>query len=134
MKGFMLCVPFLSLLCLLTGCIGPSDVTAPNGYSIECDKQRDCVVLDGPHSVIVSPEVDRYAVSGQLLLGHSIKPADDKFDVTWPPNGSKGGYFLIDTSANSYYLGLDEQSWKQLLRRNGLSNIVLQPTSYKPRD
>ncbi len=116
-----------------SGCSYRGDVQAPNGYSIECDKGRNCIVAsNGPTSVIIEPEVDQGAVVNQHLIGHVTKqlPFPGQTAPDFPTNNP--GFFIIDTQSGLWVGGLTEADWKRELAQKGIANSTLEPTAYSP--
>ena len=129
---------YKSLFILATccsGCYHAGDVQAPNGYSAQCDKERDCIVaVEGRKdiTVVAGPEVDSYSIANQYLIGHTTQQVQHL-----PKNVPKVpqepvGYFIIDTSKDKWDLGMSKQKWLEQLKRMGINNISLQPTAFNP--
>lgn len=120
----------------LTGCIyPPSDFSGPNGYGIACDKSRDCLVLkgewDGSGDTIIEPEVDRFAMVNQFIIGH-VERQTDRFTPSPPPPElpQQPGYFIVDTKTGNQTTGLGKADWNNQLALLGITKPLLQDTSY----
>ena len=118
-----------------SGCIYGGDVQAPNGYSIQCDKGRNCIVAsdNGNYSelILAGPEVDRGAVVNQFLIGHVTNQRPSFGGTTTDIPTEKTGFFILDTNSGSFVYGLDETQWKQELVKRGILDSTLYPTDYK---
>lgn len=122
------------LVLVLTGCIRQSDVTAPNGYSISCDKGKDCSLgKDGSSApLVVGPDVDSYHIEDQYVIGHvtqnTIIPPPG---IPAPATRQKAGYFIVDTKNDSLETGLSRDEWSRHLLRLGIQDTQLSKTGYE---
>lgn len=112
---------------LLAGCSFHGDIEGPNSYSIQCDKGRDCIVLDeANHVVVIEPEVDKYAISDEYLIGHTLHPKSNPIaGVPEPFHSQKPGYFIVNTKNGNSQVGLSEKSWRQRLLKLGIKDLQL---------
>jgi len=110
----------------VSGCGYQSDVIELNGYSIVCDKSRDCIVASskGDTSVIIEPEVDKYFIVDGYIIGHSILPPNSDTLHHFSSNiaiNQKPGYFVINTRNGQFFSGLDESGWHLKLKEMNIS-------------
>lgn len=122
----------------LVGCV-QSDVVGPNGYSMECDKSRECAVfmtdrVTGHQSCVVLPEVAQIGIQGHFIMGLVVQTTDGPVPPI-PPGGKaqEPGYFILDTENGALQTGLSEAAWKGEVQRLGFADIKLQNTPYSPR-
>ena len=121
-----------SLTCcsvLPSSCVSHGDISAPNSYSIECDKSRDCIVFDVANNIfVVEPEVDTYEFVGEYLIGHTLSPSATPPGIPAPANSQKAGYFIVNTRNGNRSVGLSEESWRKKLLKLGVKAPNLSDT------
>ena len=74
------------------------------------------------YDVIVFGNVDRYAISGDLVIGAVTKPKPPAEEPDYYDD-VRVGFFLLDTKTGMLASGLDESSWHQLLQKLGVRQI-----------
>lgn len=77
----------------------------------------------------IGPSVERYRVFDNIITGYASEP---RWPGTYTP-GSWGdevpGYFVIDTQAHVFYVGLSKQEWMDKLSEFGVTD---EPRMYRP--
>jgi len=126
----------VSSFLLAAGCIYQGDIIASNGYSIECDKGRNCIVASQGHiSVVIEPEVDKYAVVNQYLIGHTVIQNNSlPPGIPAPIINQQPGYFIVNTQSGFVESGLNEALWRTKLSGLNIENPQLQNTGYDAKN
>jgi len=109
----------IALLLVLCGCdTGTSKL--PHGYSyVQIDGVNGMIVADATHEVAVEPNVKRYALVGDFVVG-------ERDDAELGLKLSKRfGYFIFDTRDGKYVEGLNEQQFEKELGARGLPSHLL---------
>ncbi len=82
------------------------------------------VIIDGGVGVIVGPDVERYAVHGNYVVGFvgTVPPFSEGHE-----NNERGalGYFVLDTDSGDLVLnGFSVDAWEATLREKGVAGFV----------
>lgn len=120
-----------------SGCV-QSDVAGPNGYSISCDKGRECAVIQyrpddiSVGTVVIQAEVDEYGIVGQYIIGHVVQQNFGPPPPPPPPPEQRQtpGFFIFDTLSGNKRTGLDKEAWIRELDRLRISERELKKTAY----
>ena len=102
-------------LCCLHGCFPTSDyfLRLGNGYSLARTQNRNVGLCNAHGEQVVGPQIDKYQVYPQAIVGHVLKYPDPYFQ-------SIPGYFVVDVKTGKVYQGLSYQEWLKRLRRYGI--------------
>lgn len=108
---------------LLTYVIGfDYTIPLPGNYELVRVYAGTVVLCDPENHVILDPNVDGYAICGDLILGHVSKhPA--------PEYRSLVGYFVVNTKSGEKATGLSKSDYLAELRRHGIRGA---PALHRP--
>ena len=98
-----------------------AELKLPGGYALVETQPNEQVITRGA-DVIVFGNVDRYAISGDLVIGAVTKPKPPAEEPDYYDD-VRVGFFLLDTKTGMLASGLDESSWHQLLQKLGVRQI-----------
>jgi hypothetical protein len=109
----------IALLLVLCGC-DTGIAKLPHGYSyVQIDGVNGMIVADATHEVAVEPNVKRYALVGDFVVG-------ERNDAELSPKLSRRfGYFIFDTRDGNYVEGLNERQFEKELGARGLPSHPL---------
>jgi hypothetical protein len=108
-------------LAVITSNSEAADLKLPGGYAIVETQPNERVITHGA-DVVVFGNVDRYAVSGELVIGVVTKPKPPAEEPNYYDD-VRVGFFLLDTKTGMLAPGMDEASWNQLLKQLGFRKI-----------
>ena len=106
------------LLFCLSAC-GDYSIRLPGGYSL-VRVYSGAVLIAGDHTrgVVIDPNVEGYAVLGDLVVGRVNTPGnltDEDMSASVP------GYFILNTKAHTVRKGLVRQTWLDSLKELGIT-------------
>jgi hypothetical protein len=119
-----LLLALLGTIVVCTISCGDYAIQLPRGYSLVRVYSGTLEISRPDRGMVIPATVDRYAVIGSLIIGHtSLAREEPERDL------SKPGYFIIDTQSDGVKQGLDKNSWLESLR---LVGIMSEPKLHSP--
>lgn len=117
---------FLIILCLIYGClmfrfIGGYSFPLVGGYELHCPYHgANCISSNRDGGLmILGANVDLYAVTGRLIVGHVSAEQPPS-----PGNQQEAiGYFVIDNDNGDTQKGMPKKEWILALRKRGIVDL-----------
>lgn len=96
-----------------------------NGYSLVRVYANAVLLTNDKSGVLINENIEKYSLSGSIITGIVSDGGLDEFHK----KQSRPGYFIVDMDKNTILQGLDEQEWKNELKKRGIISIK---KFYKP--
>lgn len=109
----------LFLLMPFISACGDYSIVLPNSYQLVRITGYEVAIVDSTRHFVVEPNIDKYAVSGNFVIGHVSLPEHGR------PTDSVPGYFILDTSNKSVKLGLTKEQWTELISKENIQEFKL---------
>jgi hypothetical protein len=110
----------LVTLGLLAGCWDYS-VRLPNGFRLVRLNGAERVIVLPDNRVLIDPDVRKYAVVNEVVVGFAEIPEPlPQFPKEPPPARQKAGYFIVDTKSAKVWDGTSKEAWLAQLRVLGI--------------
>jgi len=106
------------LLLALNNCGGDYNKNLPNNYKLARTSSSEVSIYEPGGKGIIAPNIDRYAVIGDIVVGYVEKPQ--------PPADLEGsnpvlGYFILNTKTHELLQGYGKEKWLEKLRLYGIN-------------
>ena len=119
----------LLLAFVLNGCL-PTDAqySLPNGYRLAETSSIQMLISDSRSRGLFYGNITRINFEGNIVFG-IMDPLPSNYQHLIDKRYEHLGYFILDTESGTFQLGLDKQSWLNVLKQEGISE---EPTLISP--